>query len=340
MNIILRLSKILCFSLIATSSAFGQSYEVGTLNSEMQIPITASSPDELNYIFRGINKLKQNFELQIIEAPSGLKISMVGGMVEKGNSELLGIFTSTLVPAKLFFGNNIGSFEYIVDGNSGGGSSETRDPTCGCLTDEQINYFIDIYNSYGANYNRASFCAMVGSAPGGGSCESVPDYGTPPTSDDSLIKAFIQRNQCGKQDHFANVKFDLSGVDKSAGPIIRIIAKFKPYKGKKASSIKPLGEGMYPQPLFLGSVISGNYYANQHTVKLSRWNGVSRTSAKNIDVADFIYYPPVGALIRVPLEKSLLSGGKGTFEVSSKGVGYSMCATLKAKRQYFFGYTN
>jgi hypothetical protein len=226
-----------------------------------------------------------------------------------------------------------------VDGGSGGGSSEIRDPNCGCLTDEQINYFIDIYNSYGGNYNRTTFCAMVGSAPGG-SCDSIPDYGTPPTSDNSLIKAFIQRNQCGKQDHFANVKFDLSGVDKNTASTIRIVAKFKSYKGKKASSIKPMGEGMYRQPLFLGSVISGNFYPNQHTVKLSKWNGVSRISSKNIDVADFVYYPPVGPLIRVPLEKASLNGGKGTFEVSSKGVGYSVCATLKAKRQYFFGYTN
>ena len=332
----LRLLNILSIILLSSLGASAQLYEAKPTNTAISITVSDTSPNEMFLVFRESNKQKQNFQLKL-NGPTGLKISINSALTLPAQDSLAAAVGPFVYPSRIFV-NNSGSLTYKVGGGAGN-SNDIRDPNCGCLTGSDIQNYLDLLAQYGQSMTREQLCQQVGPIPGG-VCNLNPDTGYNPDGQ-IILQSFISRNQCSNAHHLTIVKLDLSEVDKSAGGEILLKAAFKLFKGKKASSIKERGDGMYPQPLLLASPVSGGYFGtSDHSIRLSKWQGTNRTSSTQIQVADMVYYGPVGALLRIPLAYSQLNGGKGTFEVSKNGLGYSMCAKLVAKRQYFYGYTN
>jgi hypothetical protein len=332
-----KLASILVTALAINPIATAQQYEVMQANTTITIPVDSGSNNEIYLIFREPNKQKQNFQINL-RGPSGLNVSINSTSAPATQDSLVTALGSFVYPTKIFV-NNTSTFNHKIGGGSGN-TSGSRDINCGCLTEAEINNYLDLFRQFGQPTTRQNFCQQLGTFPGS-SCESSPDSGNNPDAE-IILQSFISRNQCSNLHHLAIVKLDLSEVDKSTAEPITLTAKFKSFLGKKASSIKERGDGKYPQPLLLASPISGGYFGStDHSIRLSRWQSERRLNTTQISVGDMVYYGPVGALLRIPLTTSShLNGGKGTFEVSKNGRGYSMCAKLVAKRQYFYGYTN
>jgi len=327
----LKVFIVFTFILIAPS-AWAQSYQAATTKSKIEIAITPGLEDEIYLVFKGNNREKQNFELKV-DGPDGLKVSIRTAMSKKGQAAITTAKQGPSYPTKVFTQNGAGKMVYELGGSSGG---EVRDPECGCLTDAEINNWIELLASYGQFYTRELLCQQV-PPPFGGICPGQPG-GNSNSAPGILLRSFISRDQCSSDDHLAIIKLNLSSLDKSAGGTITLKGKFKGFKGKRSCSIKPKGEGKYPTPIFLASPVGSFFDLKQHSVNITSWHYGKRTVSTNLNPVDGFYYPPVGPLMRTPLAYSIMTGAKGTIEVIKDFSGYSVCATLVAKRQSYYGY--
>ena len=154
-------------------------------------------------------------------------------------------------------------------------------------------------------------------------------------------KVLIRKDSCGQKGSAKYlVRFDVNigrvAADvRKQGFSIDIGLRAADYRGDRASSLKPTSDGKYaPQPLILMTSIG--YGA--HTVSVVKWRGSSSiASVQSRKAADFVYWRG-HALTRTPAGK-LLTGGRGTVELSNGDQVYSLCFTLSRVRQRLAGYS-
>lgn len=319
--------------LLTTQNIQAQTYKSAASKTNIAIAINPSLEDEIFLVFKEKDRTKQNFRLKI-DGPNGLRVSIRSAMSKKGEASIFTAETGSSYSTKVFIKGGPGKAVHEIGGTTG---NATRDPNCGCLTDSEITNWLELLASVGQFYTKEQLCEQIYN-PVGESCSGYPG-GNPNNASGTILRSFISRDQCSSNSHLAIVKLNLAQVDKGAGGTIKLVGKFKSFKGKKASSIKPKGEGKYPQPLLLASPVGNFYDFSNQAITLNKWNSNSKSSS-SITIADVIYYSPVGPLLRVPLSYSILTGERATFDITNQFSGYSICATLQAKRQYFNGYTN
>jgi hypothetical protein len=149
----------------------------------------------------------------------------------------------------------------------------------------------------------------------------------------------LQKDACSgdtKSVYVAEVTLDLMGVDpamwNSGFPLTLAVKEF-PYRGEKASSIKPSSDGMYRgEPIILMSSIQ---YGSEYFV-INRWKSGRLVNSRKLAVAKYAGWR--GYSLALGRLKGLLTGGKATFELSNGGDIYGACFTLQRRRQTAHGY--
>lgn len=216
--------------------------------------------------------------------------------------------------------------------NSGGGSSDPVDPFCACLTEAQIDYYRAMISAlYGVQLSRAQVCEYLMDGRTGPLVCNDPGQGGGGMSG-AHFKGILEKDTCARDDMLVKIEVSLKGVsaeERARGISVAAYFADNPYTGSKMSSIKPKGEGKWPQPLALMQAISGGQ------IKFFKWNGSKKQRIQSLPT-DYVFWRGI-LLFRSPAGK-LMRGGRGVFAAVSEDTGYSICANLTATRQYFNGY--
>lgn len=231
--------------------------------------------------------------------------------------------------------------------NDSGGSGGSSDPfVCGCLTEKRIEELRQTLSQFGgASYSQQEICSIFGNSTSCPSANGSQTSSTAEVQSDQLpvtLSAFVQDDACDNKAPVAVLNLDLSRVKPAnlADGSIRIKPTFSAFTDNKRVKLKRFGEGQYKSALLLAGPVRGrSFFAPLGTIGLTTWRGDFRARERSLKIADFVFYPPAGgSLWRIPLPVDLFTGGKGTFELRTDAKGYSVCATLERKDQFFNGY--
>ena len=231
------------------------------------------------------------------------------------------------------------------DGNAPAPIGE-RDPTCGCLAQNQIDYYINYARQLGLNFTRQDVCGIAGGANSTMTCEDTstnnpPNPNDPTAGGDGSLSgsAFLPSDACNRSAGLAAVlTFDLSKLPDSSFDgthTIKVGTSFKAYAGNRRASIKDKGAGKYTGSLLLAAPVSG-FDAGVSSLK---YNTTGRLiSNQDLKIADYVYYSGGGGLLyRIPFKPT---GDRRSINVNNGIEGYKFCAVMAARRQYFNGYKN
>ena len=322
-----------------------------TLTSEMR------GEKNLHVIVRAPNSANSSFSF-IADAPTGTSVQLSSLVI--GNRVSLESTLSTpgaLVAVRIF---NNGDFKqslanrrsqsFRVNRDSADGNAPPpigeRDPTCGCLAQNQIQYYIDFAHRLGLNFSRQDICGYAGTVGAPKSCdEPLPgdssNPNTPPSSSDGALSgsAYLPSDACNRGAGLAAVlTFDLSKLPEASFDgthVIQIGTLFKAYDGNRRASVKDKGAGKYKGSLLLAAPVGG-YDAGVGSLKYAT-NG-RLTNKQQLKPTDYVYYSGGGGLLyRIPFKPS---GDRRSINVNNGLEGYTFCAKMSAVRQFFNGYSN
>jgi hypothetical protein len=170
-----------------------------------------------------------------------------------------------------------------------------------------------------------------------------PSNPTPATPPGSLAgRALLSKDSCDNSVSEYQIEFviDLTGIDRNApGGQGSVSAKITAGESSlAAASIKPISDGKFaPKPLILIESTGYSYYTGSSEVlQLVRWAKGRPGKAKSIKIEDRIFHQGQ-SLIRA-VAQSVLTGGKGTFEVTNGQKAGVACLNLVRSRQRVNGY--
>jgi hypothetical protein len=338
-------------------------FVTGSASKQINIPLTTNSQKIIYVNLRSPSPDRQQLSVEI-SGPSGAVISFASAksapktsrdVAKKGGK----LYSGLLYPR---FGSGVSSFKLGSTDSSGGGSTSgggsnnntgggaTQTYLCGCLTEKDVEELRQAFSQFGPTPSSNEICELFGNTatcPSTGAVSSqITNNSTiqtrSATSSTASLSAFIQDDACDSKPPVAVLKFDLSKVNGSdlTGGAITIKPTFAQFNGNRRVKIKRQGEGKYRSALLLaGPVSGGSFFAPPGDVGFSIWRGDKKQNKRSLKIADFVYYSPAGgSLWRVPLSSDIFTGGKGTFELSKDSEGYSICASLLRKDQFFNGY--
>lgn len=293
---------------------------------------------------------RQTLEFDI-DGPKGTAVSFYSAMVTPRTLADLNPKRRIVQPGLIYntSGSGVKKVTLGQGDSAGGGSSggSSGNYECGCLTSADVTSFIASFRAAGITYTRAQVCQQFTSLPFG---DCRPDTsnltnGSLVFGNTAALSAFVERDACvagGKQAGKAILVFDLSKVPTTllANAKITVKPTFSAYSGNKRTKLKKAGDahGKFPgQPLLLASPANGiSFTGSIGKVRLVKYSKNKQTYSKERKVADYVFYRG-WILWRVPLGGEL-SGGKGTFQIRGNQAGYSICANLVRRDQFFNGY--
>lgn len=177
----------------------------------------------------------------------------------------------------------------------------------------------------------------------GNSSSPSPSNPTPSTPPGALAgRALLSKDNCDKSvdEYLVEFVIDLSGIDRNApggqGSITASITAGE--NGLSAASIKPISDGKFaPRPLVLIESNGYNYYAgSQEQLRVINWSKGRPGKARSLKIEDRIYHQ--GQSLARSVAQGILTGGRGTFEISNgQKVGVA-CMSLVRSRQRVNGY--
>jgi hypothetical protein len=291
---------------------------------------------------------RQTLDLDV-EAPKGAVLSFYSAMEAPKKVTDLSPRKKKVSPGLLYTITGAGRKKIVFgEAQSGGGSGggAPGDYICGCLTNSDIQDIIASFRAVGINYSVEEVCRQFTSIPVSG-C----DVDTPYLNDNAnfgntaAVSAFIRRDACansGKTPGKAVLEFNLSKVPASVLATAKIVVKpkFSAYSGNKQVKLKKAGDaaGKFAGiPLLLSSPAGAmSFTGSTGEVYLTKYAKSKLTFSKSVKIADYVFYRNL-VLWRVPLG-GVLSGGQGTFEMRANQAGYSICAKLVRKDQFFNRY--
>lgn len=229
----------------------------------------------------------------------------------------------------------------------GGGTPPTDQPPgttqpasrCEGLSDQMIaNILLSYKVTFNAEITKEQFCSGNFKIDTGSPFSDTD--ATDPNNQYREFYTLVQKNSCApanKVRHVVALTLSFKKVDGSKlSPEhkVRVAAKPRKFKGSKASTIKPISEGMWaPEPLVMMSTTGGG----SETINVYKWTRKPKQIAK-LPVTRYVYYR--GLTLANGRVKSVLTGGKGVFELTNGFDTYSVCFMLKRVRQRVNGYTN
>lgn len=156
------------------------------------------------------------------------------------------------------------------------------------------------------------------------------------------INFVVPKDACAKRSTTVVVKFsfdNFSTAELQKLGSYSFSVKNSSYKGKRRASIKPDSDGKYRgSPLIL--MESGGFWVGTPKIRLVKYKN-QKPKFLNIAPTNYLFYRGV-KLVRAPIRKGILSGGRGTFEISViqgyEPVAYGVCFHLQRYRQRVNGY--
>ena len=150
----------------------------------------------------------------------------------------------------------------------------------------------------------------------------------------------LQKDACGPKTsrYVSQVKLDLTGIAPELyDQVFSIVLSVRenPFKGDKVASVKPSSDGKYRgEPILLMQTIGyGGEYVNKVT-----WKNGRIVARKRIPIVKYVGYMGYGlSLARI---KTLIGGGKHTYELSNGSDIYGVCLKATRTRQRVNGYPN
>jgi hypothetical protein len=230
----------------------------------------------------------------------------------------------------------------VVPGRDGAGDSQ-----CGCLTDSQKVNLLAVMRKNGFPYlTTEGLCWGMGQAPGGVCAGGAVSADAGALASTLLATSFVPYNRCVPTlRHGVAVVIDFSGVPASVleGKSLRVAITMRKFRGRSGSNwatFKISDGKKFPGWISLTEVVSPDTTLDD--IRFVTWQDRGKSKSeervrKASRRGDYVYY---GSKLyrRTPIS-GLLTGGKGTVEVSRYGEGYSFCAKFtKKNRQNFNGY--
>jgi hypothetical protein len=291
---------------------------------------------------------RQTIEFEV-DGPAGTTLSFYSAMATPRTSLDLNPKRKKVSPGLMYRIADSGSKKITLGAsNSGGGSGGggNNNYVCGCLSAADIQEIIASFRQVGINYTTEQVCSQFASIPTPG-CNLDTPYLTngSPFGNTAAISAFIQRDACidgGKRPGKAVIEFNLSKVPANllTGGKITVKPTFSAYSGNRQVKLKKAGDakGKFAGiPLLLASPAGAvSFSGSTGAVYLTKYSNNALVSSKQVKVADNVFYRNM-VLWRTPLS-GVLTGGQGTFEIRGNQAGYSICAKLVRKDQFFNGY--
>lgn len=212
------------------------------------------------------------------------------------------------------------------------------DPGCGCLTAQQQSDLLALYQRWVPAMTAEDLCRTV-ALPEGSVCDESQAAPT------IYATAFIPYNRCLSSLRPAVVvKVNLSRVSGASltGAHLTVAIRMRRFFGRSGSNwatFKMSDGRKFPGWIALTEVVSPD--GTLDDLRFVHWSSAEGRVPSRVRAVprrgDQLYYG--GRLFkRTPIGK-LLTGGRGTVEVSRYGEGYSFCARFSTKaRQNFNGY--
>ncbi len=216
--------------------------------------------------------------------------------------------------------------------------AEAAKVDCSGLSEEAIQKLLDFYkNAFGTSITRAELCENID--PGSGTGGTGGSGGSDNGATSPVFRSLLSKDTCSKSSKYlVQIEFDLNAVAQaSLDKGVSLLASVDEYEynGSKAASIKPISDGKFaPRPLILMSSVGG-YYTNEQ-ISLVRWGRGKIKSRKILKFAKSLYYKNL--FLSSALVDGVLTGGKGTFEITNGVDIYSVCMKLQRTRQRVNGY--
>lgn len=169
-------------------------------------------------------------------------------------------------------------------------------------------------------------------------------YGTPTANIPGTLsgKSLLSKDACDQSAAEYQITFfiDLSGVDRiKSGNSFKVKGSIEFGEAKASpASLKPVSDGKFaPRPLILMSSVGYSYYnSGGATLRLVRWKNGRPGKTTPLTIEDYVYYR--GQSLARSIATSVLTGGKGTFEISNGDAVGSACFNLVRTRQRVNGY--
>lgn len=340
----------------APSTSLAATIVEGSNKKDTIITLTSAMKAEklLHVVIKAPSSANSSFSF-IADAPTGTTVKLsslvVGGRIALESSISK---SNNLVPVQIYNnGHFVGSLtnrsaslrinRSSPDNNVPDPVGE-RDPNCGCLAQNQIDYYIDFAHRLGLNFTRQDVCGVASSQVK--SCEDTSSNnggagdGDSGNTDGALSGAgYLFSDACNRSAGLAAVlTFDLTKLPESVFDgthVIQVGTLFKAYSGNRRASVKDKGAGKYSGSLLLAAPVAG-FAADISAMKYAT-NG-RLTNKQKLKAADYVYYSGGGGLLyRIPFKPT---GDRRSINVHNGIEGYTFCAKMSAQRQYFNGYSN
>lgn len=213
---------------------------------------------------------------------------------------------------------------------------------CPWLTDQVYRQILAVYQQMGLHPSKDEICDWYTSSGPVSPNPNTPGQGSGGQSSYqstaiSNAQGVMIKNSCAAAQrvrYLVRVKIDLSAVDASllkAGSQLTIRAKQQPYRGNRATLLKPVSEGRYsPSPIVIMASI-GRYGNAPERMALWRWRGNKPVRMKGLQPGGYVYYR--GGTYAMSVVSRVLVGGKGTFVLSNSQSAYAVCLNLVRRRQ-------
>lgn len=228
---------------------------------------------------------------------------------------------------------------------------ESNSPLCDLFSEAEFSALTETLEAvYGGQWSRAQVCGYLVTYYFGGAedCDPndpecailmAPAYSSPVIpAETSTLYGLVHKNACAAKStkYLVRIKVDLSKVESPtpATVSLALTASLHKFSGSKAATIKPKSDGRFaPEPILLM-----NYLGTMCGQKLSlvKWRGNQLRRVLPLRLGDLIFYKN-WILTRSPIG-SVLTGGKGTFELYTTHAGYGVCFDLVRRRQKANGY--
>ncbi len=329
--------------------------------------VTASPAESKRVVFYALTKGNSSQPFSVtLTAPAGVKPkAAIAG--SKGVPAVQAIAGRSFYPIGLRTTGQIAAQNACLKFSPGEGSGEKDDvppisrpesdsPLCDLFSEAEMAAFAETLSAvYGGPWSRAQVCGYLvenyfggqeGCDPHDPACVVTTAKTVQATSRTlftavertTLYYGIIHKNACAPKNskYMVRLEVDLSKIDPVAHPLVHITIQASEfaYAGGKAASIKPQSSGRFaPQPVLLMTFI-GTMCGQK--LSLAKWKGSTLQSVTALKLGDLVPYKG-WILTRSPISR-VLTGGRGTFELTSAYAGYGACFELIRRRQKVNGY--
>ena len=342
---------------LSTLEAFAETLPIQVTSDAKTYSVTLTSADvarkSVAFWFQSNGNISEAIDLYV-EGPAKGTVQLKSHFMSSGAtvaSLLANPSGASILPLVTGTGSERKSFTFTGTAGASVAAAAAEPKTaaagvyaCNVMSEESLEALIKFHRDVLNQDVTAKDICLPGTAPGDQA--STPGSGTgSTTAGTGTFRSILSKDTCKSarsSKYLVSVNFDLTAVDPAlyTNNIRLVVAiRARKFEGSKASTIKPVSEGQYaPRPLVMMSTVGGFYGGSGEKILVKKWARNKVRSNKGLKVVKYVYYR--GLMLSTALVQPVLTGGKGTFELTSGTNVYSVCFNLTRTRQRANGYKN